>query len=65
MTVTLNSDLRRDPGQTRNVAADHADVVARLSAEYERWWEQTSQRADSYVRIVLGSDAAKTVKLSA
>jgi len=58
-------DLRRDPGQTHDVAADHADIVARLTAEYGKWWELTSQRADGYVRIVLGNKAAKTVKLSA
>jgi arylsulfatase len=31
-------DLATDPGETRDVAADHADVVARLAATYGEWW---------------------------
>jgi len=33
-------DLRGDPGESRNVLADHPAVVARLRAAYERWWEE-------------------------
>jgi arylsulfatase len=31
-------DLATDPGEARDVAADHADVVARLAATYGQWW---------------------------
>jgi len=31
-------DLASDPGEERNVASKHPDVVARLAAEYGRWW---------------------------
>lgn len=31
-------DLKADPGETKNVMADHPDVVAKLSAAYEQWW---------------------------
>lgn len=31
-------DLKTDPGQERNVAEEHPQVVARLAAEYDAWW---------------------------
>lgn len=57
-------DIRRDPGQKQNVAAEHRDVVRRLQAEYERWWKETSRRADQHVRIVLGSEADNPSRLT-
>jgi arylsulfatase len=32
-------DLRADPGETRNVIDEHSDVVERLRAEYDAWWQ--------------------------
>jgi len=32
-------DLAADPGEQRDVAGEHRDVVARLAAEYDRWWQ--------------------------
>ncbi len=34
-------DLKADPGETKNVIAEHPDVVARLRAAYDRWWDET------------------------
>jgi arylsulfatase A-like enzyme len=31
-------DLRADPGEAKNVIAEHPEVVARLRASYDRWW---------------------------
>jgi arylsulfatase len=31
-------DVAADPGETRDVAAAHPDVVARLEAAYDDWW---------------------------
>jgi arylsulfatase len=31
-------DIKADPGETKNVIADHPDVVASLRAAYDRWW---------------------------
>lgn len=33
-------DLAADPGETRNVIADHPGVVAELRAAYDRWWAE-------------------------
>ena len=32
-------DLAADPGETRDVAAAHPDVVARLGQAYDLWWQ--------------------------
>jgi arylsulfatase A-like enzyme len=32
-------DLAADPGESRNVAAAHPDVVARLAAAQAAWWQ--------------------------
>ena len=57
-------DIRRDPGQEHNVAAQNPQVVERLKADYDRWWKLTSQRSDEYVRIVLGSEAENPTRLT-
>ena len=31
-------DIEEDPGEQTNVASRHPDVIARLAAEYDRWW---------------------------
>ena len=32
-------DLAADPGESRNVAGEHPDVVARLGKAYDAWWQ--------------------------
>lgn len=31
-------DVKADPAQTRNIAADHPDVVQKLGNTYDQWW---------------------------
>ena len=31
-------DLKNDPGETKNVIAEHPEVVATLRAAYDQWW---------------------------
>ena len=31
-------DLKADPGESKNVLAEHPDVVAALRAAYDQWW---------------------------
>ena len=33
-------DLEADPGETKNVIADHPEVVAQLRAAYDPWWTE-------------------------
>jgi arylsulfatase A-like enzyme len=32
-------DIKTDPGQSRNIAAGHPDIVKRLAATYDQWWQ--------------------------
>ncbi len=57
-------DLPRDPGQSRDVAAEYPDVVRKLRQAYEKWWESVSQRFDEYCEIVLGSDEENPARLT-
>lgn len=33
-------DIQNDPGETRNVIAEHPDAVASMRAAYDQWWEE-------------------------
>jgi len=33
-------DLHSDPGETRNVIAEHPEVVGKLRAAYDQWWRE-------------------------
>ena len=45
-------DLRSDPGQKRNLAAQHPDVVAKTRAHYQQWWKRTEPLARSSCRFI-------------
>lgn len=34
-------DLKADPAEKNNLAADHADIIAKLDKAYDAWWDQT------------------------
>ncbi len=57
-------DLATDPGQKNDVAAQHADVVARLRSHYESWWAGVAPQLDDFMPVVLGSDRQNPVTLS-
>jgi arylsulfatase A-like enzyme len=40
-------DLRKDPGETTNVIAQHPDEVARLRAAYDQWWADVLPRLEN------------------
>jgi arylsulfatase A-like enzyme len=33
-------DIKSDPGETTNVAGQHPDVVQRIDAAYDQWWDE-------------------------
>lgn len=57
-------DIRKDPGQRHDLAAEHPEVVERLRREYEKWWALTSGRADDFVHITVGSDRENPVTIT-
>jgi hypothetical protein len=48
-------DLAADRAQTRDLAATHPDIVARLRAHYDAWWSQLEPVLDDPVPVVLGA----------
>ena len=50
-------DIKADPSQKKNVAAEHSDVVEQLRSDYESWWEDISPVFERDARIVVGSEA--------
>jgi arylsulfatase A-like enzyme len=57
-------DIVADPGQQKNVAKDHADIVAELTKQYEAWWQSLSVVFDDYVDVAIGSDAENPARLT-
>jgi arylsulfatase A-like enzyme len=57
-------DIREDPGQRRDVAAAHPEVVAALREGYDRWWAEISGRFGDYVWIPVGMDGENPVRLT-
>jgi arylsulfatase A-like enzyme len=47
-------DLRRDPGETRNLAATHADLLHELRGETERWLATQQARKEQGVTVAPG-----------
>ncbi|MBM3874766.1 MAG: hypothetical protein FJ382_13735 [Verrucomicrobia bacterium] len=62
---TMLFDVHADPGQRKDIAAEHPDIVQRLSAAYDRHWAEVSPAYDDYCRIVLGHDAENPARLTA
>ncbi|MCZ6795465.1 MAG: arylsulfatase [Planctomycetota bacterium] len=60
-------DMTADPREEKNVAAEHPEVVARMKAGYDRWFDDVSStRPDNYgtPRIVVGTDHETTTVLT-
>ena len=58
-------DVEADPGQQRDVAAEHPDLVARLRAAQQRLWDEVAPTLETYARIHLGSDHENPTTLCA
>ena len=57
-------DIKADPAQAENIAAEYPEVVAQLQASYDTWWESLSTAFDEKIRISIGADAANPVDLN-
>ena len=49
-------DIKADPGQQSDVAAQHPDVVSELREHYEQWWGVVSPTLNDPCPIVIGSE---------
>ena len=50
-------DLDDDPGQERNVAKQHPEVVQKMRMHYEAWWDEVGENLGNYFPIAIGSHA--------
>lgn len=57
-------DVQADPGQKRNVLAEHPEVVAKMRARYERWWAGVAPRLNEFSPIHIGSEWENPTMLS-
>lgn len=61
-------DLASDPLEQRNVAAEHTDIVSRMTTQYETWFKDVTGERDyadrGIARISLGSPREKVVRLT-
>ena len=57
-------DLSSDPGQRKDVSADHPEVVADLRAEYEQWWQLCTKEFHHSSPVVIGSKACPELHLT-
>jgi arylsulfatase len=58
-------DLKTDPGQQKNVADAHTDVLARMRTHYESWWAGVEPLVDDFTPVILGADQENPVRLTA
>ncbi|MBT4412427.1 MAG: arylsulfatase [Bacteroidetes bacterium] len=49
-------DILDDQGQTKNLVAEYPDVVQKLTAQYEDWWEHISTNFDQFNPIIVGNE---------
>ncbi len=57
-------DIKADPGQTQNVAAKHSDIVQRLTAFYDAWWDELEPTFAQDCSIYLGHAADNPATLT-
>lgn len=57
-------EIKSDPGQRRNVADQHPQVVADLRKAYDHWWNDISTEFARPARIIIGSDRANPTALN-
>jgi len=58
-------DLRTDPGQAKDVAAQNPDILAKMRDHYEKWWAGIEPVLDDFSPVSIGADAENPVTLSA
>ncbi len=57
-------DLRADPGQKKDVAGAHPEILKSLTAAYEQWWEDVSENHGRDCEIALGSDHENPARIT-
>lgn len=58
-------DLRADPGQQHDLAAQNPQMLAIMQKEYERWWDEVSATFGPRPPFFLGDEHQELVRLTA
>lgn len=58
-------DLASDPLQNRDVAAENPEVVARMRAHLDHWWNRVKDRVNEPGRVIVGSPSEDPTLLTA
>ncbi|QDT01979.1 Arylsulfatase precursor [Rubripirellula lacrimiformis] len=58
-------DVAADPGQKRNIASDHPEIVAKMRQFYEQWWAELKPTFSQTTEIYLGHPDHPVVRLTA
>jgi len=58
-------DIQKDPSQKNNIATDHPDVVAEMTAFYDKWWAELEPTFAEPTEIYLGHPDAPEASLTA
>ena len=58
-------DLKTDPGQKKDVAAEQPAVLQKMREHYEKWWAGVEPLLTDPVPILIGADEENPVTLSA
>jgi arylsulfatase A-like enzyme len=56
--------IKQDPGQQRNLAAEYPEVVSRMTAFYDRWWNELQPTFAQTTEIYLGHPEHGVVSLT-
>ena len=57
-------DIRSDPGQENDVAAEHPDIVEQMRAHHEEWWAGVESTRNRFSPLFIGSEAQNPVRLT-
>jgi arylsulfatase A-like enzyme len=58
-------NVKTDPHQDHDVAADHPEVVAKMRSHLEAWWDRVDDRVMEPQRVIIGSDRENPMMLTA
>jgi len=58
-------DIQADPGQERDVAGQNPEIVAKLRAGLDKWWDGLKDRVNEPQRVIIGADAENPTLLTA
>lgn len=57
-------DISKDPGQQKDIAADHPAVLKEMKDHYEQWWSRLEPVIFDYVPVVIGNAKENPTLLS-